>query len=221
MAVHQNTRLGQASVGPSHLLLWANLIGGFLIVGLFLIRTEITRNVVSASEIACLIVSFHCVMLWFVALRGNHKILIAKQFRVFIKAAIVLFCSCLFFHFIAVCFGAPFFTHTSETFHFAMLLSCCSILPILMSVGTNFNCWLKIFVENHPGDGCEQTAFILCICSIVGAWLGAFPIPLDWDRPWQVWPISCEIGTLCGYLAGLVISSGFIFRESKKVFKIV
>ena len=18
-------------------------------------------------------------------------------------------------------------------------------------------------------------------------WLGAFPIPLDWDRPWQVW----------------------------------
>lgn len=23
-------------------------------------------------------------------------------------------------------------------------------------------------------------------CSVIGAWLGAFPIPLDWDRPWQV-----------------------------------
>lgn len=22
--------------------------------------------------------------------------------------------------------------------------------------------------------------------SVLGAWLGAFPIPLDWDRPWQV-----------------------------------
>ena len=21
---------------------------------------------------------------------------------------------------------------------------------------------------------------------MTGAWLGAFPIPLDWDRPWQV-----------------------------------
>ena len=24
------------------------------------------------------------------------------------------------------------------------------------------------------------------ICTLLGAWLGAFPIPLDWDRPWQV-----------------------------------
>ena len=25
-----------------------------------------------------------------------------------------------------------------------------------------------------------------CMAALVGAWLGAFPIPLDWDRPWQV-----------------------------------
>lgn len=42
---------------------------------------------------------------------------------------------------------------------------------------------------------------------MLGAWLGAFPIPLDWDRPWQVWPISCTYGAMAGYLLGLCICS--------------
>ena len=31
-------------------------------------------------------------------------------------------------------------------------------------------------------------AYFQCsiIFTLIGAWLGAFPIPLDWDRPWQV-----------------------------------
>lgn len=32
-------------------------------------------------------------------------------------------------------------------------------------------------------DTCLQ---ITVVCTVVGAWVGAFPIPLDWDRPWQV-----------------------------------
>lgn len=32
-------------------------------------------------------------------------------------------------------------------------------------------------------DTCLQ---ITVACTVVGAWVGAFPIPLDWDRPWQV-----------------------------------
>lgn len=36
--------------------------------------------------------------------------------------------------------------------------------------------------------------------TILGTWLGATVIPLDWDRPWQVWPIPCVIGALLGYL---------------------
>ena len=33
-------------------------------------------------------------------------------------------------------------------------------------------------------------------CSVVGAWLGAFPIPLDWDRPWQVSNEGAHIHTM-------------------------
>lgn len=32
----------------------------------------------------------------------------------------------------------------------------------------------------------DNSLQITTACSVVGAWLGAFPIPLDWDRPWQV-----------------------------------
>lgn len=46
-------------------------------------------------------------------------------------------------------------------------------------------------------DTCLQ---ITVACTVVGAWVGAFPIPLDWDRLWQVsrsllllihWPLGC------------------------------
>lgn len=37
-----------------------------------------------------------------------------------------------------------------------------------------------------PELGAESIVYFSTICSIIGAWLGAFPIPLDWDRPWQV-----------------------------------
>lgn len=32
----------------------------------------------------------------------------------------------------------------------------------------------------------ENSLQITTISSFVGTWLGAFPIPLDWERPWQV-----------------------------------
>lgn len=60
---------------------------------------------------------------------------------------------------------------------------------------------------------CETMINIICVCiyrsdgtpeayfqcsiifTLLGAWLGAFPIPLDWDRPWQV-----RLGEDWGYL---------------------
>lgn len=36
----------------------------------------------------------------------------------------------------------------------------------------------------------------------LGAWLGAVPIPLDWDREWQKWPVTIVVGTYLGYCLG-------------------
>ena len=35
-----------------------------------------------------------------------------------------------------------------------------------------------------------------------GAWLGAVPIPLDWDREWQRWPVTVLVGLGVGYVLG-------------------
>ena len=37
----------------------------------------------------------------------------------------------------------------------------------------------------------------------LGAWCGAMVIPLDWDRPWQKWPVPCVAGAVAGSGWGL------------------
>ena len=51
-----------------------------------------------------------------------------------------------------------------------------------------------------------NTLYVNALGAFVGAWFGAFPIPLDWDRPWQEWPISCNIGLTLGASLGNCVS---------------
>lgn len=49
-----------------------------------------------------------------------------------------------------------------------------------------------LFSCNYRADlGPESVIQISAVTSIVGAWIGAFPIPLDWDRDWQVLVALC------------------------------
>lgn len=42
----------------------------------------------------------------------------------------------------------------------------------------------------------------------VGAWLGAVPIPLDWDRAWQAWPVTVVVGAYAGGVLGRAVGGG-------------
>lgn len=46
--------------------------------------------------------------------------------------------------------------------------------------------------------------------AVLGAWVGAFSIPLDWDRPWQPFPISSTYGALYGHTLGQTIALLFL-----------
>lgn len=37
---------------------------------------------------------------------------------------------------------------------------------------------------------------------LLGAWVGAVPIPLDWDRDWQRWPVTVLAGAYIGWAVG-------------------
>ena len=38
--------------------------------------------------------------------------------------------------------------------------------------------------------------------TMIGGWAGAVPIPLDWDRDWQAWPITVVVGAYGGWSIG-------------------
>ena len=56
---------------------------------------------------------------------------------------------------------------------------------------------------------------------MIGCWLGAFPLPLDWDRPWQAWPLTPAYGAIAGNILGgwcalLTNVTYYLAEEDKK-----
>lgn len=47
-----------------------------------------------------------------------------------------------------------------------------------------------------------------------GAWVGAVPIPLDWDREWQKWPVTVLVGCYGGAVVGKVVG-GWVFKGAR------
>nr|XP_013026544.2 phosphatidylinositol-glycan biosynthesis class F protein isoform X4 [Anser cygnoides] len=135
----------------------------------------------------------------------------------FLKCCIYFFMSCILFHAIIVLYGAPLIESVTETFLFAVLLSTFTTLQCLCMLGPNIQAWIRVFSKNGATSIWENSLQITTTCSILGAWFGAFPIPLDWDRPWQVWPISCSLGATFGYMAGLIIAPLWIHWNRKQL----
>ncbi|XP_071079878.1 phosphatidylinositol-glycan biosynthesis class F protein-like [Haliotis cracherodii] len=169
---------------------------------------DLMQHALPLTLVYCGIIALSELLFWLVTKQNKHfKILHVVQ------GAGLFVSSVLLFHAVAVLYGAPFTEATAETFHFALLLSTTSVLPACMFLGPHLNTWIRVFAHINPDLGKESVVFITSIASVVGAWLGAFPIPLDWDRPWQVWPISCVLGTLIGYCTGLIVSAGHLYYK--------
>jgi hypothetical protein len=52
--------------------------------------------------------------------------------------------------------------------------------------------------------------------TIMGAWLGAIPIPLDWDRWWQRWPITCFVSSTIGAVISMLISYLWLWIRQRR-----
>ncbi|XP_028748617.1 phosphatidylinositol-glycan biosynthesis class F protein isoform X2 [Peromyscus leucopus] len=102
-----------------------------------------------------------------------------------LKCCMYFLMSCVFLHIIFVLYGAPLIELVLETFLFAVILSTFTTVPCLCLLGPNLKAWLRVFSRNGVTSIWENSLQITTISSFIGAWLGAFPIPLDWERPWQ------------------------------------
>ncbi|XP_062858978.1 phosphatidylinositol-glycan biosynthesis class F protein [Trichomycterus rosablanca] len=134
-----------------------------------------------------------------------------------IRSCVYFLLSCFFFHTVVVLYGAPLLESALKTFSLAVLLSTLTTLRCLCILGPNVQAWIRVFSRDGAMSVWDTSLQITTLCSIVGAWLGAFPIPLDWDRPWQVWPISCSLGATGGFLTGLLAAPIWIRWHRKQL----
>jgi len=106
---------------------------------------------------------------------------------------------------IQILFGAPLTSHlphtTLSSAHFALL----AFYPLIYAHGfKNWSKWRSILSLEMGWEGRDELIGG-AVGVFVGAWLGAVPIPLDWDREWQRWPVTVLSGGYGGYVVGKII----------------
>ncbi|KAG7666053.1 GPI11 [[Candida] subhashii] len=108
---------------------------------------------------------------------------------------------------VIILFGGPIYGFTIKNILLALHLSQLIFNPLIVLYALDFNQFTKIFEQDHI----YRLIFVHPILSaslltVAGCWLGAIPIPLDWDRPWQQWPITLLVGGYIGGVAGGLLS---------------
>ena len=103
------------------------------------------------------------------------------------RAAISMAAGTLTAHACFVLFGAPVITAFFKTFALSVCIGAVVVLPLGCSLGGDVKAWQRVISHNDPRRPAEAQFYVPSALTAFGAWLGAFPIPLDWDRPWQVW----------------------------------
>lgn len=77
---------------------------------------------------------------------------------------------------ILVLFGAPLTTHIPHTILAAAHISYLAAVPVIYAFGVDGAKWRELVALMVPAD----EVFGAAVGTLVGAWAGAVPIPLDW-----------------------------------------
>ncbi|KXN83813.1 Phosphatidylinositol-glycan biosynthesis class F protein [Leucoagaricus sp. SymC.cos] len=141
----------------------------------------------------------------------RHKV------QAFIDAWLTTIAGSMILHIVLILFGAPFYRHASHTYGLALLASILTIYtpafvygPPSLGSGTapllRRLLWIRLFAEFTIRSPVERAIVFPAVGSLTGTWLGAVPTALDWDRPWQTWPLTPAYGAIIGYIVGSLLS---------------
>ncbi|MCJ1374409.1 Glycosylphosphatidylinositol (GPI) anchor assembly protein [Loxospora ochrophaea] len=110
-----------------------------------------------------------------------------------------------------ILFGAPLTTHTTRTLLLAAHMALLAVYPLFYAYGVDGATWREI----AAGQLAFDEVWGGTVGTVVGAWLGAVPVPLDWDREWQKWPVTIVTGAYAGYVVGRV--AGELLLRGKRI----
>ncbi|XP_008554247.1 phosphatidylinositol-glycan biosynthesis class F protein [Microplitis demolitor] len=131
---------------------------------------------------------------------SKYKKIWPKVFKDIIKFIIIIFMLFIVYYIGIVLFGAPLITHQEETTMLAVILSELTFIPASIQLGIDDTLTLLTLFPLPSNNIIAEAMDRNIKSTVLGTWLGAIVIPLDWDRPWQEWPIPCAIGALIGYI---------------------
>ncbi|XKL68682.1 hypothetical protein PGB90_006451 [Kerria lacca] len=129
-----------------------------------------------------------------------------KLYLYFIPTYFLVVLVCYFF---IVLFGANLIENIEETFVLSCTLSSLLLIPLYFYCGVD--ALSLLILREKPSTLLHSSILYVCFSSVIGAWFGAFVIPLDWDRKWQIWPVPCVIGSLVGFTLGHTYSFFKVF----------
>ncbi|XP_020523340.1 uncharacterized protein LOC18422713 isoform X2 [Amborella trichopoda] len=60
------------------------------------------------------------------------------------------------------------------------------VVPTASVYGSSWKDWQRLYAHSKPITPIDYAVCLPAHGAVIGAWFGAWPMPLDWDRPWQV-----------------------------------
>lgn len=108
-------------------------------------------------------------------------------------------------------FGAPLTDSQPQTLLCALHIALLASLPLIYVNGVDEDKWRLLLGFDVPVD----EVFGAALGALGGAWAGAVPIPLDWDREWQKFPVTIVVGAYLGWALGKVV--GGLVLKGKRI----
>ncbi|CAG9804876.1 unnamed protein product [Chironomus riparius] len=132
--------------------------------------------------------------------RRNNKVMESLKF------GFVMSLTVFFFAFICIILGAPALEKYLETFTLSALLTGITLFPISLFIGVSGTISI-LMTESFDLSNVTAQAFLKLLkrnayLVIFGAFIGSVVFPLDWDRPWQIYPIPNIVGAVTGQMLG-------------------
>jgi phosphatidylinositol glycan class F len=124
---------------------------------------------------------------------------------------------------VCILMGAPLLKDVIRTLIFSIYIVLIGFTPIVISSKGNLKEIYDFVFQNEfylTRLNSKKFFFMrnLVWGTIFGAWLGAIPIPLDWDRWWQQWPITCLVSSTMGAGFSIIISYLWLWIRKRQKF---
>ncbi|MQL93955.1 hypothetical protein Taro_026608 [Colocasia esculenta] len=103
--------------------------------------------------------------------------------------------------------------YLTRTINWSLLMSLFTFVPAFCVYGFSWKDWQRILALSKLSGALDYMVSLPGHGAVIGAWFGAWPMPLDWERPWQEWPICVTYGATFGYVLGLLASLPFILGK--------